>query len=137
MNDISITITNLLAFTFCSNGSSVGSACTDAIDGFQFNFTNESLVGATVDGSTISAGFTPATFASHQGLDVVNGDELLVDLTGADPAVDGTLTIDLSFVAAPPPPPPPTAAPEPASVTLFGAALGGLVATRRRRAKRT
>jgi hypothetical protein len=64
-------------------------------------------------------------------LDLIDGNDLLIDLTGADPAVNGTLTIDLTFTENQPPPP----LPEPASLGMFGVALGGIVATRRRRRK--
>ena len=127
VGDTTITITNLLAFTFCNDGSSAGSACTDQIDGFNFQFTGENILGATIDPAS-SAGFTPATFGSHTGL-VFDTNDLLIDLTGANPAVGGTLTIDLTFTSTQPPPP----VPEPASLGLFGVALGGIVATRRRR----
>jgi hypothetical protein len=130
IGDTSITITNVLASTFCGDGTSVGSACSDQIDGFKFQFTNENILGATVDPAS-SAGFTPATFDTHTGLDLIDGNDLLIDLTGADPAVNGTLTIDLTFTENQPPPP----LPEPASLGMFGVALGGIVATRRRRRK--
>jgi hypothetical protein len=131
VGNTSITITNLLPFTFCGDGASVGPACNDSIDGFKFLFTGENILGATVDPAS-SAGFTPATFGIHNGLDLIDKNDLLVDLTGADPAVNGTLTIDLTFTETQPPPPP---LPEPASLGLFSLALGGVVATRRRRRK--
>jgi hypothetical protein len=127
MGDTSITITNLLAFTFCSDGTSVGSACTDQIDGFKFQFSGENILGATIDPAS-SAGFAPATFDSHTGVDLIDANNLLIDLTGANPAINDTLTIDLTFTSSQPPPP----VPEPASLGLFGVALGGIVATRRR-----
>jgi hypothetical protein len=127
VGDTSITITNLLALTFCSDGSSVGSACTDRIDGFNFQFSGENILGATID-PTSSAGFTPATFGTHTGVDLIDANNLLIDLTGANPAINDTLTIDLTFTSSQPPPP----VPEPASLGLFGVALGGIVATRRR-----
>jgi hypothetical protein len=83
-----------------------------------------------------AAGFVPATFGSHVGLDLISGNDLLIDLTGADPATNGQLVIDLTFSIALPPPPSATGVPEPASLGLFSVAIGGILATRRRRPKR-
>jgi hypothetical protein len=128
VGDTSITITNLFAFPFCSDGASVGSACSDQIDGLKFQFTGENILGATIDPAS-SPGFAPATFDAHTGLVFdTTAQDLLIDLTGADPAVNGTLTIDLTFAETQPSP-----VLEPASLGLFGVALGGVVATRRRR----
>jgi hypothetical protein len=121
VGDTSITITNLAGsgLTYCSDGSSVGAACTDAIDGFEFNFTGGNILGATINGVT-AAGFVPATFGSHVGLDLISGNDLLIDLTGADPATNGQLVIDLTFSIALPPPPSATGVPEPASLGIVG-----------------
>ena len=134
IGDTSIIITNLAGpgLTYCSDGSSVGAACTDSIDGFAFKFTGENILGATINGAT-AAGFVPATFGSHVGLDVVDNNDLLIDFTGANPATNGQLIIDLAFSI---PPPPVTGVPEPASLGLFGVVVGGIVTTRRRKSKR-
>lgn len=52
--------------TYCSNGTGVGSGCTDAYNTFDFVFTNEDITAVTVDPATPS-NFLPATFGSHTG----------------------------------------------------------------------
>jgi hypothetical protein len=140
VSDTQIKIHNFPAFPFCFDGVSTGAACTDAIDGFEFKFTGENILGATVNAAS-APGFIPATFGSHVGLDLINNNDLLIDLTGVSPGADTDLIIDLSFTASPPPPPPPpppvNSTPEPASLALFGSAVGGIAAVRRRRTKRS
>jgi len=127
--DTRIIITNLLSGApFCAPVGNVGAACTDAIDGFDFKFTGETILGVTVDPSSAPA-FQPATFGSHLGLQLLSSNEIQVDVTGDLALLDDQLVLDLSFATTPPPPPP---APEPASVALLVAGLAGLGAVRRR-----
>jgi hypothetical protein len=91
---------------FCSpaGGLAVGTACTDIIDGFDFKFTGENILGVTVDPSSAAA-FLSATFGSHLGLQRLSNNEIQVDVTGDLPLVNDQLFLDLIFVAPPPPPP--------------------------------
>lgn len=133
VDNAQITISNQLANSpFCSNGVSIGAACTDTFTGFKFIFSGSvDITGASVDSS--SAGdFLPNSTSPHLGLDLVSSQDLQVDVTGDEPAVGDNLVIDLSFPGSPPP----TPTPEPASVLLLGAALTGLAALRGKRRRR-
>jgi hypothetical protein len=133
VGDTQITITNKLSgISFCLDGVSVGSACADPVDGFDFLFAGENILGVSVNPAS-SGVFQPATFASHFGLQLLSNNEIRVDVTGDLPLLDDSLILDLAFVAVPPPPG--TATPEPASLALFGSAVGGIAAARRRRSK--
>lgn len=113
-----IVITNLLSgLPFCISAT-VGSACTDPIDGFDFLFTGEDILGVSVDPSS-AADFLPvsATFQgnTHLGLQLISPNEIRVDVTGDAPALNESLTLDLSFTSA--------TVPEPSSAVLLGGAL--------------
>jgi hypothetical protein len=137
VGDTQITITNQLTnMPFCFNPTGgVGTACNDPYDTFRFTFTGENITGVSVDPAS-AANFQPATFGAHLGLQFIGPNEIAVDVAGDNPAVNDSLILDLSFAAPPPPPPPPTGVPEPASLSLLGAAAGGMFAVRRRRPRR-
>ncbi len=133
VTDTKITITNLLSGTpFCFNGTSVGTSCTDVISGFDFLFTGENILGVTADPASAAA-FLPVngTFQGHThlGLQLIGPNEVRVDVTGDLPLLNDQLILNLSFATVTPPP----RVPEPATLTLLGAGLLGLVGARRAR----
>ena len=134
VSDTQITITNLLTpgtgEAYCYNGTA-GTGCTDPIDGFEFLFTGENITSVSIDPST-TTGFLPVsgTFQgnTHDGLQLINNNEILVDITGDDPPTNGQLIIDINNGSSSP-----TPTPEPTSLALLAsAALGIGTATRRR-----
>jgi hypothetical protein len=140
VGDAQITITNQLSgSSFCFLGN-VGNACTDQIDGFDFKFTGENILGVSVDPASAAA-FQPVTGTfqgnDHLGLQLLSNNEVQVDVTGDLPLLNDSLILDLSFTALPPPPPPPppppTNTPEPGTIILLGSTLAALGAVRRRR----
>jgi hypothetical protein len=98
-----------------------GSACVDAIDGFDFKFTGENITGVTTDAGT-SAGFLPvsATFQgnTHLGLQLISPDEIRVDVTGDETITNGELILDVSTAEL---------VPEPSTLLLAGPLVLGLV----------
>ncbi len=139
VGDTQIVITNLLSgFPFCV-ANTPGTACADVIDGFDFKFTGENILGVSTDPASASD-FLPVsgTFQGHThlGLQLLSNNEIQVDVTGDLPLVNDELILDLSFATPPPPPPPPpppTPVPEPSTLAVLGSALAGLAAARRRR----
>jgi hypothetical protein len=134
VGDTQIIITNLLTpgtgKAYCLSGVA-GTACTDAIDGFDFLFTGENILGVTVDPAT-TAGFLPVsgTFqgSTHNGLQLISNNEILVDVTGDDPPTGAQLVLDITTGSSSP-----TPTPEPTSLALFGSAVIGIGAAARRR----
>jgi hypothetical protein len=131
VGDAQITLTNAAAGAFCVSGLS-GAACTDQIDGFDFLFTGENILGVSVNPASAPA-FLPVAGIfqgnTHLGLQLLSPNEVRVDVTGDSPGPNDELIIDLSFETTPPP----TLTPEPASLALLGPALIGLVTMRRPR----
>jgi hypothetical protein len=115
-----IAITNLLPNAPFCNLNTPGTACVDMIDGFDFKFTGENILGVSVNSGT-PAGFQPVsgTFQgnTHLGLQLISPNEVRVDVTGDLPLVNDTLILDLSFTSS-------TSIPEPSTLPLVCAALG-------------
>ena len=136
VGDTQITLTNTASGAFCVLATP-GTACVDEIDGFDFKFTGENILGVLVDPASASA-FLPVSGSfqgnTHLGAHLLSDNEIQVDLTGDSPSVNDHLILDLQFTEQPPPPPPPpTSAPEPATMAVIGSAVAGLFAARRRR----
>jgi hypothetical protein len=120
IDNLQILITNQLSgFPFCF-ADTPGTACTDVVDGFDFLFTGENILGVSVDSSSASD-FQPvaATFQTntHLGLQLISPDEVRVDVTGDAPVQGHQLILDLSFAS-------PSSVPEPSTLLLVGGALG-------------
>ena len=130
ITDTQIVLTNMVFGALCFLGN-VGNACTDVIDGFDFIFTGENILGVSANIAS-AADFLPVSGIfqgnTHLGLQLLSPNEILVDLTGDLPLVNDQLILDLRFAATPPPP----TMPEPGTLALLGVALIGLVAVRRR-----
>ena len=135
IGDTQITITNLLTNAPFCIADTPGTACVDQIDGFDFQFTGEDILGVSVDGAS-AADMLPVngTFQgnTHLGLQLLSPNEIRVDLTGDLPAAGDQLILDLAFT-------PVTTTPEPRGLALLcGALVLGLFVRRaygRRRAE--
>ena len=94
VEDTQIIITNELPATFCSDGTSAGSACTDPFTGFEFLFSSGvDITGVSVDSSSdFFANSTPP----HFGLQLLSPTDILIDVTGAAPAIGGKLILDVT-----------------------------------------
>jgi hypothetical protein len=129
--DTQIVITNSSSSPFCFADVGVGTACPDVINGFDFKFTGENILGVTANFSS-APDFLPVsgTFQGHThlGLELLSNNEIQVDVTGDAPLLNDKLILDLSFTATPP-----TSVPEPGTLVLLGTALAGLMAMRRRK----
>jgi hypothetical protein len=133
VGDTQIVITNLSAgIPFCSMNS-VGTACTDPFDGFDFKFTGEDILGVSVDPSS-APGFQPVngTFQgnAHLGLQLLSNNLIRVDVTGDLPSFNDQLVLDLSFADTTNPPPADVV--EPATLAVLGSGLAVVAASRRR-----
>ncbi len=124
--DAKITITNDISATFCLDGVSVGSACADTFDGFEFLFSSGvNITNVTVDSA--SPGFQPNDTSPHVGIKLLSPTDVLVDLTGANPALGGQLVLDVTTGGSGP------TVPEPSTwaMMLMGFAGLGFAAHRR------
>jgi hypothetical protein len=100
VGDTQIAITNVLSgVPFCF-ANTPGTACVDVIDGFDFKFTGENILGVSVDPSS-AADFQPVTGTfqgnTHLGLELLSNNEIQVDVTGDLPLLNDRLVLDLSF----------------------------------------
>ncbi len=115
-----IIITNLLSGAPFCFANTAGTACTDVIDGFDFLFTGENILGVSVD-SASDSDFLPVTGTfqgnTHLGLQLISPNEIRVDVTGDLPALNDKLILNASFSTTIP-------TPEPHTLPLLCGALG-------------
>jgi PEP-CTERM motif len=122
VGDTQIVITNDISATFCSDGSSAGSACTDPFTGFDFVFSSGvDITGVSVDPAS-APDFRPNDTAPHDGLQLLSPTRIVVDVTGAAPPIGGKLILDVSFSSVTLPPP----VPEPSTWALMLLGFAGL-----------
>jgi hypothetical protein len=130
VGDTQIVITNVISATFCSDGTSAGAACKDPFTGFEFLFSSGvDITGVSVDPSS---GFLPNSTAPHDGLQLLSPTDILVDLTGAAPAIGDKLILDVTTGGVTPVPEPSTWA-----LMLLGFAGLGFAGWRRTAAQST
>ena len=123
VEDTRIVITNQLPATFCADGTSAGSACTDIFTGSEFQFSaGVDITGVSVDASSppnFLPTDTPNGTPPHFGLQLLSPTEILVDLTGANPAIGGQLTLDVTTNGT-------TPVPDPSTWALMALGFAGL-----------
>ena len=130
VEDKTITITNEISATFCADGMSGGSACTDIFTGFEFIFSSGvDITNVTVDGSS-APDFRPNDTSPHEGIHEISPTDFFVDVTGAAPRIGDKLVLDVTTAGGGP------ATPEPSTwaMMLLGFAGLGFAASRRTRA---
>ena len=103
-----------------------GTSCGDVINGFDFKFTGENIIGVRVD-ATSDSGMQPVTGTfqgnTHSGLQLLSNNEILVDMTGDLPSANlVSLILDVTTA--------PIQTPEPASVAVLAVGLLGLAGMR-------
>jgi hypothetical protein len=131
VGDTQIVITNLIPETFCSDGKSAGAACKDPFTGFEFLFSSGvDITGVSVDSSS---NFLPNDTSPHLGLRLLSPTDILVDLTGAAPAIGDKLVLDVAFTPVGPPVPEPSTR----ALMLLGFAGLGFAGWRRMAAQTT
>lgn len=126
VENLQIVMTNDIPETFCSDGVSVGGACTDPFTGFEFLFSSGvDITGVSVGASATN--FLPNDTSPHDGLQLLSPTDILVDVTGDNPAIGGQLSLDVTFES--------VTTPLPAALPLFASGLGalGLLGWRRKR----
>ena len=131
VGDTQIILTNQASGAPFCFANTPGTACVDQINGFDFKFTGENILGVSADRASAAA-FLPVTGTfqgnTHLGLQLLSPNEIWIDVTGDLPLLNDQLILDLAFT-----PPPPPAAPEPGTLALLGSALAGMVVVRRQR----
>ena len=132
VGDTQIVITNKLSVTFCSDGVSAGSACTDPFTGFQFIFSSGvDITGVSVDPAS-APDFRPNDTAPHDGLQLLSSTRIVLDVTGDAPAIGDKLILDVTTNGVPTVPEPSTWA-----LMLLGFAGLGFAGWRRTAAEAT